>query len=69
MSVTRRILLFLFAGALIVAGLYVFSLAISHPTFYGVVRLGGGALIMAGLGGFLIWDDFVKPFVKRDKQT
>jgi hypothetical protein len=57
----RHVLILLFATALIGAGAFVLSACLAHPSVYGLLRGGFGAVFMIGLGGFLIWDDFIAP--------
>jgi len=61
----RRILLFAFSLCLILSGTYVFALCLKNPTIYGMLRGGIPALFWASLGGFLIWDDFIRPRKSR----
>lgn len=56
----RRLLLFLFSIGLLGAGVYVLSICLRHPTIYGMLRIGFGAMFLIALGGFLLWDDFAK---------
>ncbi len=58
---TRRLLLLIFALALMAIGGFIFSLCLKHPTVIGMLRFGFGAAFFIGLGGFLIWDDFIAP--------
>ncbi|HZB92340.1 MAG TPA: hypothetical protein VE397_12915, partial [Stellaceae bacterium] len=59
--VLRRILLFLFASASLCGGGYLLFLCLEHPSIYGMLRGGGMAAIFMGLGGYLLWDDFISP--------
>jgi hypothetical protein len=62
----KRVLLLAFAMALICAGVYMLMSTVAHPSLFGIARGGFGAVVWIGLGGFLLWDDFLKPLaVKR----
>jgi hypothetical protein len=61
----KRVLLLAFAMALICAGIYMLMSTVSHPSLFGIARGGFGAVVWIGLGGFLLWDDFLKPFAVR----
>jgi hypothetical protein len=64
----RRILLFLFASALLCAGGYLLFVCLEHPSFYGMLRAGGVAIVFVGLGGYLLWDDFISPRLQRENR-
>ncbi len=57
----RRVFLLLFSGGLIVGGTYFLLLCLQTPTIYGMLRGGVPCIFWIGLGGFLIWDDFLRP--------
>jgi hypothetical protein len=61
----RRILLFVFSIGVLSGGAYVLSLCFIHPTIYGIARgvLGAGFLMF--VGGYLLWEDFIKPLLGR----
>jgi hypothetical protein len=59
--VLRRALLFLFASASLCGGGYLFFRCLEHPSIYGMLRGGGIATILIGLGGYMLWDDFLRP--------
>jgi hypothetical protein len=65
--IVRRILLFAFSLCLMASGSYFFLLCLKHPTIYGMLRGGIPALFWVCLGGFLIWDDFIRPGPSRRK--
>ncbi len=61
----RHALILVFALALLVGGAVILRVCLAHPTVYGLLRGGCGALFLIGLGGYLIWDDFVAPKLGR----
>ncbi len=61
----RKILLFLFATGLLAAGAYVLSLCLAHPSIYNILRTGFGAAFLLAMGGYLLWDDFIRPFTTK----
>jgi hypothetical protein len=61
--VLRKVLLFLFASTSMCGGGYLLFRCLEHPSIYGVLRGGGIATIFIGLGGYLLWDDFISPRV------
>jgi hypothetical protein len=61
----KRILLFAFSITLVCAGVYALISVVLYPSVYGVARGGFAALVWLGLGGFLLWDDFLKPYAVR----
>jgi hypothetical protein len=62
----RRTVLFLFASGLLGGGGYLLFLSLTHPTFYSILRGAVMAAFFMGLGGYLLWEDFIKPsMVKR----
>lgn len=63
----RKALLVVLAVALLVAGGYLLFMALSHPNVYSILRGGGVAVIFVALGGYLLWDEFGKDFVRRTK--
>lgn len=60
----RRILLLLFAVVLIASGVYLMLSSAAHLSIYGLARGIGPGAILAGLGGYLIWDDFLAPLLR-----
>jgi hypothetical protein len=60
----RHGFILVFALALLAAGGVILRACLTHPTLYGLVRGGFGAVFLLGLGGYLVWDDFVAPFVR-----
>ena len=68
-TVLRRVLLFLFASASLCGGAYLLFLCLEHPSPYGILRGAGMAAIFIGLGGYLLWDDFIKPRVSQGRAT
>jgi hypothetical protein len=56
----RKLFLFILCGALLFGGLYavVFDVLYASAIF---TRLLFGAICMAGVGGYLIWTDFIAP--------
>jgi len=61
----RKGLLLLFATGLLAAGAYVLSLCLAHPSIYNILRTGFGAAFLLAMGGFLLWDDFIRPFASK----
>jgi hypothetical protein len=61
----RHGFILVFALALLAGGGVILQACLAHPTVYGLVRGGFGAVFLMGLGGYLVWDDFVAPFVRR----
>jgi hypothetical protein len=61
----RHGFILVFALALLAGGAVILRACLAHPTVYGLVRVGFGAVFLMGLGGYLIWDDFVAPVVRR----
>ncbi len=61
----RHGFILVFALALLAGGAVILRACLAHPTVYGLVRGGFGAVFLMGLGGYLIWDDFVAPVVRR----
>jgi hypothetical protein len=61
----RHGLILLFALALLVGGAVILRACLMHPTVYGLLRGGCGAIFLMGLGGYLIWDDFIAPKLGR----
>jgi hypothetical protein len=57
----RRTVLFLFASALLGAGGYLLFVSLEHPNIYSLLRAGGIAVVLIGLGSYLVWDDFIRP--------
>jgi hypothetical protein len=70
-AVVRRILLFVVSAAMVGAGVYfvlmpfrcVLGLADGECWVIGKLVIGGGAMII--LGGYLLWDDFVSPWMSK----
>ena len=57
----RRVFLLILAVILLFGGAYLLLGVALHPSIYGLIRGAGMGLILAALGGFLLWDDFLKP--------
>ena len=60
-SILRRTALFLFACAALGGGGYLLFLSLQHPNIYSLLRGAGTGGILIALGGYLLWDDFVRP--------
>jgi hypothetical protein len=60
-SILRKGALFLFACAALGAGFYLVFLSLEHPNIYSLLRGAGTGGILIALGGYLLWDDFVRP--------
>lgn len=56
----RKALLFIVAVAFIAGGIYLLTRTFSHPNFYTIFRTAGIAVIFIALGGYLLWDDFLR---------
>ena len=61
----RHVFVFLFGAGLLAAGGLVVLACLRHPTVYGILRGGAGAVFLMGLGAYLLWEDFVAPHVTR----
>jgi hypothetical protein len=57
----RKGALFLFACAAIGAGGYLLFLSLIKPSWYSLLRGGAVGAILISLGGYLLWDDFIRP--------
>jgi hypothetical protein len=64
--VIRRFLLFLFASAILGAGLYLLWLDLTHARVI-FSRLVFAGLFLSLFGGYLLWDDFIRPLTGRWK--
>jgi hypothetical protein len=63
----RKAFLALFAITLMAGGVYVLGRSLDHPNFYSIVRGAGMAVIFIAMGGYLVWDDFLKQHFRRRK--
>jgi hypothetical protein len=57
----RKGALFIFACAAIGAGGYLLCLSLVKPSWYSLLRGGAVGAILIALGGYLLWDDFIRP--------
>jgi putative copper export protein len=60
----RRFFLFLFASGLFGAGMYMFWYDYTHAQVI-FSRLVVAGIFAASLGGYLLWDDFIRPYGKK----
>jgi hypothetical protein len=61
----RQVFVLAFGVGLMAVGGVILRACLGHPTIYGVLRGGFMAVFFVGLGGYLVWDDFVAPLVRR----
>jgi hypothetical protein len=58
----RRLLLFVLSGAMLIGGLYFAAFELLFARII-IFRLAAGAVVLACFGGYLIWTDFVAPWL------
>ncbi len=63
----RQVFILMFGLGLLAVGGVVLLACMRHPTVYGLLRGAFGALFLMALGGYLIWDDFVAPSMRRQQ--
>jgi hypothetical protein len=59
MSYVRKILLFVISIGMVVAGLLMIVFELSHPVPRGMMLLVAGGAMLAFLGLYLLWEDFI----------
>jgi uncharacterized membrane protein HdeD (DUF308 family) len=65
MGYARKILLFVISVAMVVAGLVMIALELSHPMPRGMSLFVVGGATTAFLGLYLLWEDFIAPLFGR----
>src|SRR5262249_19937396 len=64
MTPIRRIILFIMAALMIAGGGYVIVMQLFYAPFI-YLRVVGGAGTLLALGAYLLWEDFIRPLIKR----
>jgi hypothetical protein len=68
MSYVPKILLFVISIGMVVAGLLMIVFELSHPVPRGMMLFVAGGAMLAFLGLYLLWEDFIAPLFGLARQ-